>query len=64
MSNENSKNLSVPTTPGAMPLRATHLAGPRGFHWREPKQMWMLRDIYPCESVSIRGPFFLANTRE
>ena len=46
MSNENSKKLSVPSTPGAMPLRATHLAGPRGFHWREPKQMWMLRDIY------------------
>ena len=64
MSNENGKNLSVPSTPGAMPSRATHLEGPRGFPWREPKQMSMLRHIYPCESVSIRGPFFSANIRE
>ena len=28
---------------------------PRGYPWREPKQMLMPRDIYPCESVSIRG---------
>jgi len=54
MSNENSKNRSVPS----------HLEGLRGFPWRERKQMLMLRHIYPCESVSIRGPFFLANIRE
>jgi hypothetical protein len=60
--NENSKNLSVPTTPSAMPLRATISKGHEASIGAN--LMLMLRDIYPCESVSIRGPFFMANTRE
>ena len=48
MSNENSKNLSISSTSGAMPLRAPHLEGPGGFPWREPK--------YTISQIQMRIP--------
>jgi hypothetical protein len=46
MSNENGKNLSVPSTPGAMPLRQPISKGHEASIGANLKQMLMLRNIY------------------